>query len=210
MTTLRIASVNGEWMNNWFTSDGTPAAFVPSFKLPGENISNSTDKTASKLAGEIKAIDPDVLAIEEAPSRQEELDLFVSQYLSGPAGPTYNAILGDSGGAQKLGLLYKSAAVTASLAPSDSIKTLLDPWEADPDGDMFLGPYQFTRTPLVINSSSRITRVSARRDAHEVKLCERRASDVERSRAPAGVCHCRAEGASAERDGGYAHPAISR
>ena len=65
MTTLRIASINGEWMNNWFTSDGTPAAFVPSFKLPGENISNSTDKTASKLAAEITAIDPDVLAIEE-------------------------------------------------------------------------------------------------------------------------------------------------
>ena len=154
MTTLRIASVNGEWMNNWFTSDGMPPAFVPSFKLPGENISNSTDKTASKLAGEIVAIDPDVLAIEEAPSRQEELDLFVSQYLSGPAGPTYNAILGDSGGAQKLAVLYKSAAVTASLAPGDSIKTLLDPWEADPDGDMFLGPYQFTRTPLVINLSA--------------------------------------------------------
>src|SRR6266545_6986826 len=93
MTTIRIASVNGEWMNNWFTSDGTPAAFLPSFKLPGENIPNSTDKTASRLAAEIKAIDPDVLALEEAPSRKEELDLFVSQYLSGPAGPNYNAIL---------------------------------------------------------------------------------------------------------------------
>jgi endonuclease/exonuclease/phosphatase family metal-dependent hydrolase len=151
MTTLRIASVNGEWMNNWFTSDGIPAAFLPSFKLPGENIPNSTDKTASKLAAEIKAIDPDVLALEEAPSRKEELDLFVSQYLSGPAGPNYNAILGDSGGAQKLAALYKPAVVTASLAPSSAIPTLLDPWEADPDGDMILGPYQFTRTPLVVD-----------------------------------------------------------
>jgi Endonuclease/Exonuclease/phosphatase family len=151
MATLRIASVNGEWMNNWFTSDGQPAAFVPSFKLPGETLSNSTDKTASKLAAEIIAIKADVLAVEEAPSRKEELDLFVSQYLSGPGGPTYQTILGDSGGAQKLAVLYKSAAVTAALAPGDSITTLLDPWEADPDGDMILEPYQFTRTPLVID-----------------------------------------------------------
>ena len=34
MTTLRIASVNGEWMNNWFTSDGMPAAFVRFVQAP--------------------------------------------------------------------------------------------------------------------------------------------------------------------------------
>jgi hypothetical protein len=151
MPTVRIANINGEWMNNWFTSDGMPAAFLPSFKLSGENVSNSTDKTASRLAAEIKAIDADVLAIQEAPSRREELDLFVTQYLSGPAGPIYSSILGDSGGAQKLAVLFKPAAVTASLAPSNSIATLLDAWEADPDGDMTLGPYQFTRTPLVVD-----------------------------------------------------------
>lgn len=151
MPTVRVASINGEWMNSWFTSDGTPAAFLPSFKLPGENILNSTNITASRLAAEIKAIDADVLALEEAPSRLEELDLFVGQHLSGPGGPNYSMILGDSGGAQKLAVLYKSAVVTAALTPSNSILTLLDPWEADPDGDMVLGPYQFTRTPLVVD-----------------------------------------------------------
>ena len=35
------------------------------------------------------------------------------------------------------------------LAPSDTIRTLLDPWLADIDGDMFLNEYNFTRTPLV-------------------------------------------------------------
>src|SRR5262245_43716481 len=154
MSTIRIASLNGEWMNNWFTSDGTPAAFLPSFKLPGENISNSTNTTATRLAAEIKAIDADVLAIEEAPSRKEELDLFVSKYLSGSSGPKYTGILGDSGGAQKLAVLFKATAVTATLAPSSSIAMLLDPWEADPDGDMILGPYNFTRTPLVVDLSA--------------------------------------------------------
>jgi endonuclease/exonuclease/phosphatase family metal-dependent hydrolase len=151
MPKIRFASINGEWMNSWFTADGTPAAFLPSFKLPGESASNSTAKTATKLAAEIKAIAPDILVMEEAPSRKEELDLFVAQYLSGAGGPTYRGILSDSGGAQKLALLYKPANITASLSPSATLSTLLQPWQADVDGDMLLESYEFTRTPLVVD-----------------------------------------------------------
>lgn len=151
MPSIRVASINGEWMNSLFTPDGQPVAFVNTFKLPGESASNSSSKTATKLAAVITAIDPDILAVQEAPSRKEELDLFVSQYLSGPGGPLYETILGDSGGAQKLALLYKPAKITASLAPSDTLTTLLQSWEADVDGSMILGPYQFTRTPLVVD-----------------------------------------------------------
>jgi endonuclease/exonuclease/phosphatase family metal-dependent hydrolase len=149
MPKLRVASINGEWMNSWFTSDGTPAAFLPTFKLPGESQSNSTSKTTARLAAVILAIDPDILALQEAPSRKEELDLFIASRLSGPGGPIYNSILGDSGGAQKLGLLYKPSKVSASLTPSADIQTLLDFWNADVDGDMLLDPYEFTRKPLV-------------------------------------------------------------
>src|SRR2546425_9759981 len=117
MPKLRVASINGEWMNSWFTADGTPAAFLPTFKLPGESQSNSTSQTAGRLAAVIRAIDPDILALEEAPSRKEELDLFIATHLNGPAGPLYTGILGDSGGAQKLALLYKPTSVTASLTP---------------------------------------------------------------------------------------------
>ena len=151
MPSIRVASINGEWMNSWFTADGQPVAFVNTFKLPGESASNSSSKTATKLAALITAINPDILAMQEAPSRKEELDLFVSQYLSDPSGPRYATILGDSGGAQKLALLYKPAKITASLAPSTTLTTLLDPWQADVDGSMMLGPYQFTRTPLVVD-----------------------------------------------------------
>src|SRR4051794_14492739 len=101
MPDLRVASVNGEWMNSWFTPDGSPVAFLPTFRLPGETQSNSTSKTASRLAAVIRAINPDVLAVQEAPSRKEELDLFINTHLTGPAGPLYSGILGDSGGAQK-------------------------------------------------------------------------------------------------------------
>src|SRR5262245_15774467 len=138
-------------MNSWFTTDGTPAAFLPTFKLPGETQSNSTSKTASRLAAVIRAINPDIVALQEAPSRIEELNLFIATHLAGPGGPLYNGILGDSGGAQKLALLYKPSSVTASLAPSSQLATLLNPWSADVDGDMMLEPYEFTRKPLVID-----------------------------------------------------------
>jgi endonuclease/exonuclease/phosphatase family metal-dependent hydrolase len=151
MPKLRVASMNGEWMNSWFTADGTPAAFLSTFKLPGESQSNSTSKTASRLAAVVRAIDADILALQEAPSRKEELDLFISTHLAGPGGPLYAGILGDSGGAQKLGLLFKPGSVTASLAPSSGLATLLNEWSADVDGDMVLGPYSFTRRPLVVD-----------------------------------------------------------
>jgi endonuclease/exonuclease/phosphatase family metal-dependent hydrolase len=137
-------------MNSWFTADGTPAALLPTFKLPGETQSNSTSKTASRLAALIRAIDADILAVQEAPSRKEELDLFITTHLTGPSGPLYKCILGDSGGAQKLAVLYKGS-VAASLTASVGLKTLLDAWSADVDGDMLLEPYEFTRTPLVVD-----------------------------------------------------------
>src|SRR5262245_9281815 len=93
MPKLRVASINGEWMNSWFSADGTPATFLPTFKLPGETQSNSTSKTASRLAAVIRAVDPDILAVQEAPSRKEELDLFITTYLAGSGGPLYNSIL---------------------------------------------------------------------------------------------------------------------
>jgi endonuclease/exonuclease/phosphatase family metal-dependent hydrolase len=143
---VRICSANGEWMNDWFTADAEEAAFRPQFTRDDEV--NDTAETAARLAGVFKAIDADVLAIEEAPSRAAELALFVDDYLDG----AYQFFIGDSGGAQKLALLYKPAAVgSASLAPHDSIRDLIDPWEADVDGDAVLDQYMFTRTPLVVD-----------------------------------------------------------
>ncbi len=62
-------------------------------------------------------------------------------------------MLSDSGGQQRVALLYKPGSVTAaSLAPHPTIANLIDPWAADVDGDMVLEPdYQFTRNPLVVN-----------------------------------------------------------
>lgn len=139
MTKVRVSSINGEWMNNWFTADASAAAFLPEF---------SGDEAApARLAGTIKDIAPQILAIQEAPSREAELALFVDQYLDG-----YEFFLSDAGQQQKLALLYKPDAVdSAQLAPREDIAGLIDEWQADVDGDAILDGYAFTRTPLVVD-----------------------------------------------------------
>src|SRR5215218_6486624 len=147
MTRVRICSVNGEWMNDWFTRDAEPeVAWRLQFTRDGQT--NDTNQTAGRLAAMIRAIDPDVLALEEGPSRLAELALFVRDHLAN----SYEFFLGDTGAQQKLGLLYKPGSVdSAQLAPHGQIVDLIEEWDADVDGDAVLDLYGFTRTPLVVN-----------------------------------------------------------
>lgn len=140
MPTVRVCSINAEWMNHWFTRDAdTTPQFLPAFS--GE------DSAPARLAGTIEAIDPQILAIQEAPSRESELALFVEEYLDG-----YEFFLSDAGGQQKLALLYKPDAVdSATLSRHEEIAGLIDEWQADVDGDAILDGYAFTRTPLVVD-----------------------------------------------------------
>jgi endonuclease/exonuclease/phosphatase family metal-dependent hydrolase len=152
MPTLRIASANLEWMNYWFTNDSDPVGWKSTFVQDGQT--NNTARTAKRAAAMIRAINPDILALEEGPSRDGELALFIKDHLADGSGqPLYKFFLSDSGGPQRVALLYKPAAMTgATLAPHPSIIGLIDPWEADVDGDMRLEPdYHFTRNPLVVN-----------------------------------------------------------
>jgi endonuclease/exonuclease/phosphatase family metal-dependent hydrolase len=148
--TMRICSFNCEFMNDWFTSDAAAPAFRPTFTRDGHT--SNTQQTAGRTAALIKAVDADILAIQEAPSRREEMALFIQTYLSDAGVARYQFFLGDSGGAQKLALLYKPGSVnSAQLAPHEEIAMLLDPWLSDVDGSGFLSEYRFTRQPLVVN-----------------------------------------------------------
>jgi endonuclease/exonuclease/phosphatase family metal-dependent hydrolase len=150
MPKLQICAQNVEWMNDWFEPGSGPAAFKQTFKRDGHT--SNTNDTATRTSALIKSLDADVLGIEEAPSRKEELQLFIDTYLSENGQPIYEAFLGDTGGAQKIGLLYKPGAVdSATLAPHANLVDLIDPWEADVDGDAVLDLYEFTRTPLVVD-----------------------------------------------------------
>jgi endonuclease/exonuclease/phosphatase family metal-dependent hydrolase len=149
---VRIASANLEWMNYWFTNDSDAVGWKLTFTQDGQT--NDTAETAQRAADMIRAIDPDILGVEEGPSREGELALFIQDYLvDGGGQPLYRFFLSDSGGAQRVALLYKPGSVTsATLAPHPSISNLIDAWEADVDGDMLLEPdYQFTRNPLVVD-----------------------------------------------------------
>ena len=144
MAQFAITTINGEWMNNWFVAEAGPAAWRPT--LPrGEG---DTAKAAGLLAGLIADLDADVVALQEAPSRADELALFIDTYLSDDGTPRYRFLLGETGGAQKLALLVKPS-VEATLVPTAALGELVDPWLADVDGDGVVNEYQFTRDPLV-------------------------------------------------------------
>jgi endonuclease/exonuclease/phosphatase family metal-dependent hydrolase len=147
VTTLKITSLNAEWMNDWFTPDADPVDFRTTFTRDGEQ--NRTDITAGRLADLIRSVDPDILAMQEAPSRPAELALFLDRYLNDAGTRRYEFIMGDTGGAQKLALLYKPAVIHVGLTPSSQLQMLIEPWLADVDGDAVLDSYEFTRLPLV-------------------------------------------------------------
>jgi predicted extracellular nuclease len=152
MPEISIASVNGEWMNNWFTADAEDPAFTPVFHEDGHAPGN-TDEAATRLAGLITALDADVVALMEAPSREAELRLFIDRYLTDNGTGRYECVIGDSGGAQKLALLYKPDVALFALAPAVEIGEVVDPWLADVDGDAVLDEYRFTRTPLITRAT---------------------------------------------------------
>jgi hypothetical protein len=150
MPTVEVSAQNVDWMNDWFESGSGPPKFRTTFTR--DKHKSDTNETATRLAALIKALDADVLAIEEGPSRQAELQLFIDTYLTENGQPIYDCFLGDTGATQKAGLLYKPGSVdSAELAPHADLEDLIDPWLADVDGYAILDLYHFTRTPLVVN-----------------------------------------------------------
>ncbi|MBF8193568.1 endonuclease [Nonomuraea sp. K274] len=144
-------------MNDWFTADAQTAAFKPAFFRDGER--GVTAEAAGRLAGLISAIDADIIALVEAPSRPAELALFINEYLSSGGSATYDFVMGDSGGSQKLALLFKPGQVAAGLAPLADVAPFIEPWLADVDGDAVLDEYAFTRNPLCCTADFDGTRV---------------------------------------------------
>ncbi|MEM6844638.1 MAG: endonuclease/exonuclease/phosphatase family protein [Bacteroidota bacterium] len=148
---MKIANWNIEWMNRWFNSDSDPVALKTPEQAQNVGISDLPD-LMRRVGQVIENIQADVIAIQEGPSRREEMQLFVNQALQGQ----YD-IYGPSGmGQQKLYVLVRQQGTVSSVGfppPPEQID-LGATWDVDVDGDMWLDPYEFTRDPLLVDITS--------------------------------------------------------
>jgi len=73
-------------MNYWFTNDSDAIGWRPTFTQDGQTYQSQ------RAAAMIRAIDPDILGVEEGPSREGELGLFIRDYPSGGAAACSTAL----------------------------------------------------------------------------------------------------------------------
>lgn len=144
---MKIMNWNIEWMNRWFVGNANP-----SWKASGPGF-NDVHEVAGRAANVIRAVDPDLLLLQEGPSAMQEMELFLADHLSENGAALYEPMIGIDGGAQKLYALRKKGGLVESMefATDEPTQRLRDVWDADVDGDMLLQAYDFTRQPLVID-----------------------------------------------------------
>jgi hypothetical protein len=144
---MRILDWNIEWMNDWFSGSAGP--------VWGSNSMPRTKalEAAGRAAAVIRDIGPDLICVQEGPSALAEMELFIADFLSDGGGPSFAALIGADGGAQKLYALARIGGRVESFdyATDPLTESLGEAWGADVDGNFILAPYDFTRRPLVVN-----------------------------------------------------------
>ncbi|PTW50098.1 endonuclease/exonuclease/phosphatase family protein [Rhodovulum kholense] len=144
---MKIVDWNLEWMNKWFSGNARP-------RWGSNELSADEARTcARKAAAVIDALAPDLLCLQEGPSAEAEMALFLDAFLSDADGPRYEALIGSDGGAQKLYVLRRRDGLVRAVERATDAATLAltEPWAADVNGDMLLEGYDFTRLPLVVD-----------------------------------------------------------
>jgi len=149
---MKIANWNIEWMNRWFSADRDDPELRPSHEISGV-----TDIKAlcGRVARVIDDLEADVLTIQEGPSRLDEMELFVSQFL----GNRYTVIGPAGKGQQKLFALIRnngSARDAAAVEETGSVR-FDKPFLVDVDGNLELEDYDMTREPLLFEVTDAAT-----------------------------------------------------
>ena len=87
---IKVTTFNIEWMVSFFNGDwnqwdGTILDSFPGKNLGSISLAAIPDVTAlcTRIANVIEAIDPDILAVQEGPPREEQMQLFVDTFLGG-------------------------------------------------------------------------------------------------------------------------------
>jgi hypothetical protein len=150
MKTLRIATYNIEWMNNLFVP-GKPLLRTEPGKGMGRNP-RSASLVAERIAGVIQDMGAHILAVQEGPSRREQLQFFVKEYLGG----NYE-VFGVESGAQSTYALVR-ADCPVSVTPYDKAdvyyQRLLKPVVFQPWGEVNKGKqYKMPRAPALLRLS---------------------------------------------------------
>ncbi len=144
---MKLVNWNIEWMNDWFVpiSAGAPAWRDAN---PGRGIADVA-ALAARVARVIAALRPDLLAVQEGPSRAGEMQLFVDDHLDGGF-----EVIGPSGsGSQRLYMLVRKGGAASGARRVWHDQAALDlslPWPVDIAGDLVVEGYQFTREPLLV------------------------------------------------------------
>ena len=144
---MKLMNWNVEWMNNWFVGNADPV-----WRTSGTGFDDA-QVVAARAARVIRAVDPDLLTIQEGPSALEEMNLFIRDHLSDNGAALYEPLIGLDGSAQKLYALRKVGGLVEAMdfATDEPTERLRDVWDADVDGDMLLQAYDFTRQPLIVD-----------------------------------------------------------
>ncbi|MHC0054184.1 endonuclease/exonuclease/phosphatase family protein [Actibacterium sp. D379-3] len=145
---MKIVNWNIEWMNRWFSGNAMPIWSSTSLS------SDQAQTVARKVANVIRALDPDILSLQEGPSALAEMQLFLAGFLSdATGGPLYEPLISADGGAQKLYVMRKIGGQAAAMdyATDPLTQALRDGWQADVNGDLLLETYEFTRLPLIVD-----------------------------------------------------------
>lgn len=158
---MKVVTWNIEWMNRWFKGNSSPEWGSKRIQDDGREVgaftSDEAKIQAQKAANVIKAMNADIVCIQEGPSSKEEMELFVNDFLKNDSNdPLFDFLPATDGGSQKLYCLRRVGGdcVTIDFANDERTNDLAEVWDADVNGDMYLESYDFTRLPLVINASS--------------------------------------------------------
>lgn len=147
MSTLRVATYNIEWMNNLFLP-GKPELRQTPGSAKGRNPTHAR-VVAERIAGVIHDLDAHILGIQEGPSRLEQLQYFVDEFLDGKY-----AVSGVPSGAQSIyALVRKDCPVKAvPYVKGDAYyKNLLRPVAFQPWGQVNSAvSYKMARAPALL------------------------------------------------------------
>jgi hypothetical protein len=154
---MRIVDWNIEHMNSWFVPNSDPNSPALRASFPGGGFGggriDDVPALAQRAANVLSGLDPDVICIQEG-AGEEEVALFLNQFLPIPNGRTW-MVLGGAGGAQKLIVAVRTDRDVTSPAIADDTGMTVQlnaDYEADTDGDAVLETdTSFARAPLVID-----------------------------------------------------------